>query len=58
MLDVALFFSILSSILFCIYLIMAIFNSNKKEENVITIKGQFTTRIIHEQPMRVINHEQ
>lgn len=50
MYEVALFFSIVSSVLFCIYLLMCIFASKQPQDNTITIKGQFITRTVHESP--------
>ena len=56
MYELALFFSITSSVLFCIYLLMCIFSSNKQQDNTITIKGQFITRTVYEVPPIIINH--
>lgn len=48
MYEVAMFFSITSSVLFCIYLLMCIFSSNKQQDNTITIRGQFITRTVYD----------
>jgi hypothetical protein len=48
MYEVAMFFSITSSVLCCIYLLMCIFGSNKVQDNTITIRGQFVTRTVYD----------
>ena len=56
----ALTLSIISSILFIIYLLIAIFGSQKPQDNTITITGSFTTRTVYEPnftTMKVIRHE-
>lgn len=42
----ALTLSIISSILFIIYIMMAIFGSKQPQDNTITIRGSFVTRTI------------
>jgi len=50
MYEVALFFSIVSSVLFCIYLLMCIFGtvgqSSQRQEPVIEIRGRIITRTV------------
>lgn len=55
MYEVAMFFSITSSVLFCIYLLMCIFGSSKPQDNTITIRGQFITRTVYEVQPVIIN---
>lgn len=55
MYELALFFSIISSILFIIYLLMAIFGQRQRpEDNTITIRGQFVTRVVDGNQVRQI----
>ena len=49
MYEVALFFSIVSSVLFCIYLIMCILGAapaSRQQEPVIEIRGRIVTRTV------------
>ena len=46
MYQVALTLSIISSLLFIVYLLMAIFAPRQQQDNTITIKGSFVTRTI------------
>ena len=49
MYEVALFFSIVSSVLFCIYLLMCIFGTapgSRQQEPVIEIRGRIITRTV------------
>lgn len=46
MYEVALTLSIISSLLFIVYLLMAIFAPRQLQDNTITIKGSFVTRTI------------
>ena len=46
MYEVALTLSIISSLLFIVYLLMAIFAPRQQQDNTITIKGSFVTRTI------------
>ena len=46
MYEVALTLSIISSLLFIVYLLMAIFAPRQSQDNTITIKGSFVTRTI------------
>ena len=60
MYEVAMFFSIISSILFIIYLLIAIFKKPEPQDNTITIRGSFTTRTVYEPnftTMKVISHD-
>ena len=42
----ALVLSIISSIIFIIYMLVALFSTRKPQDNTITIKGSFVTRTI------------
>jgi len=56
----ALTLSIISSVLFIIYLLIAIFSKPSQQDNTITIRGSFTTRTVYEPnftTMKVIRHE-
>ena len=46
MYQVALTLSIISSLLFIVYLLIAIFAPRHQQDNTITIKGSFVTRTI------------
>lgn len=46
MYQVALTLSIISSLLFIVYLLIAIFAPRQPQDNTITIKGSFVTRTI------------
>ena len=46
MYQVALTLSIISSLLFIVYLLIAIFAPRQQQDNTITIKGSFVTRTI------------
>ena len=52
MYEVAMFFSICSSILFCIYLLMCIFGSSRNthdtQQPMFEIRGRVVTRIVNE----------
>ena len=52
MYEVAMFFSILSSVLFCIYLLMLIFgsssNTHDTQQPLFEIRGRVVTRIVTE----------
>ena len=60
MYQLALALSIISYILLIIYLLIAIFGSNKSQDNTITIRGSFVTRTVNEPnftTMKVIRHD-
>jgi hypothetical protein len=48
MYQLALTLSIISSILFIIYLLIVIFKKPEPQDNTITITGSFTTRTVYE----------
>lgn len=46
MYEIAMTLSIISSVLFIVYLLQAIFASKQPQDNTITIRGSFVTRTI------------
>ena len=55
MYEVALTLSIISSLLFIVYLLMAIFAPKQPQDNTITIKGSFVTRNVNPMDFYVDN---
>lgn len=55
MYQLALTLSIISSLLFIVYLLMAIFAPRQQQDNTITIKGSFVTRNVNPMDFYVDN---